>query len=83
MPNDTNFSISESVLEQNKLEAFGENFDVSKSADVLITYTARYPTDGTLLYAEGDAVDSSTEIVVYRKVADLNMNIVTYRDRPV
>ena len=79
VPNDTNFSISESVLEQNKLEAFGENFDVSKSADVLIAssmYTSQYQidsTDGTLLYAEGDAVDSSlasTKIVVYRKVAD-------------
>ena len=40
-PNDTAFSLTDSVLEQNDLEEFGENFDVSKDALVVIA-TAQY-----------------------------------------
>ena len=40
-PNDTAFSLTDSVLEQNDLEEFGENFDVSKDASVVIA-TAQY-----------------------------------------
>ena len=79
VPNDTNFSLNTSTLEQNKLEAFGENFDVDKKGDVLIAstmYTSTYEldsSDGSLLYPPGEAVDSSlpnVKVVVYRRVND-------------
>ena len=62
IPNDTNFSITESTVEQRFLEEVGESFDVSKDGSVLIT-TARY------LNTDDSAVPN-TKIVVYRKVDD-------------
>ena len=64
VPNDTNFSIDESVAEQKYLEGFGDTFDISKDGSVLVA-TARY------LNVQGTLVDSSTpntKVVVYRKI---------------
>ena len=59
VPNDTNFSITESTLEQQFLEEFGREFDVSSDANVLIS-TARY------LNAEDSSIPNR-RVVVYRK----------------
>ena len=62
VPNDTNFSITESTLEQKFLEEFGRDFDVSTDGNVLIS-TARY------LNADDSSVPNR-KIVVYRKSGD-------------
>ncbi len=59
VPNDTNFSITESTLEQKFLEEFGADYDVSTDGNVLIS-TARY------LNANDSSVPNR-RIVVYRK----------------
>ena len=69
VPNDTNFSLVESTLEQNNLEAFGSDFDVSADGEVFIAnsvYTSVYEIqrDGATL-----GIDSSIanrKVVVYR-----------------
>lgn len=60
VPNDTNYSIDESVVEQELLEKFGEKFDVSKNGNVLIA-TAEYTN-------HDDSSLPNTKVVVYRKV---------------
>ena len=62
VPNDTNFSLAESTLEQNLLEEFGESFDISTDGSVLIS-TARYTN-------HDDSSIPNTKIVVYRKIGD-------------
>ena len=62
VPNDTNFSITESTLEQLFLEEFGRDFDVDSTGNVLIT-TARY------LNPEDSSVPNR-KVVVYRKVGN-------------
>ena len=59
LPNDTAFSLTDSVLEQNDLEEFGENFDVSKDASVVIA-TAKYIN-------RSDSSLPTRKVVVYRK----------------
>ena len=59
LPNDTSFSLTDSVLEQNDLEEFGENFDVSKDASVVIA-TAKYIN-------RSDSSLPTRKVVVYRK----------------
>ena len=58
VPNDTNFSITESTLEQSYLEEIGEEFDVSTSGDILIT-TARYTN-------QEDSSIPNRKVVVYK-----------------
>ena len=62
LPNDTNFSITESTLEQQFLEEIGEEFDVSSSGDVLIT-TARYTNTE-------DSSIPNRKVVVYKMSND-------------
>ena len=62
VPNDTNFSITESTVDQQYLEEVGESFDVSTDGSVLIT-TARY------LNTQDSAVPN-TKVVIYRKFED-------------
>ena len=62
VPNDTNFSITESTLEQQFLEEFGRDFDVSSDGNVLIA-TARY------LNAEDSSIPNR-RVVVYRKAGN-------------
>ena len=59
LPNDTAFSMTDSVLEQIDLEEFGETFDVDKNATVLVT-TARYIN-------RSDSSLPTRKIAVYRK----------------
>ena len=59
VPNDTSFSLKDSVLEQNFLEEFGENFDLSKDGSVMIA-SARYVN-------VNDSSIPNRKIVVYRK----------------
>ena len=59
VPNDTNFALKDSVLEQNFLEEFGESFDLSKDGSVMIA-SARY------LNASDSSIPNR-KIVVYRK----------------
>ncbi len=62
VPNDTNFSISESTLSQDMLEEFGSVFDVSNDGNVLIA-AARYTNTQ-------DSSVPNIKIVVYRKIND-------------
>lgn len=62
VPNDTNFSITESTVDQKFLEEVGEAFDVSKDGNVLITTVRYLNTD--------DSAVPNTKIAVYRKVDD-------------
>ena len=59
VPNDTNFSLTESTLEQKFLEEFGGDFDVSSDSNVLAS-TARY------LNADDSSIPNR-RVVVYRK----------------
>ena len=59
VPNDTNFSLTESTLEQKFLEEFAGDFDVSSDANVMIA-TARY------LNADDSSIPNR-KVVVYRK----------------
>ena len=68
LPNDTNFSIDDSVVEQKYLEGFGETFDTSKDGSVLIA-TARYLNVQEINGVETvDSTVPNTKVVVYRKV---------------
>ena len=62
IPNDTNFSLNESTLEQLYLEEIGEEFDTSSTGNVLIT-TARYlnPDDSSI---------PNRKVVVYKLIND-------------
>jgi hypothetical protein len=62
VPNDTNYSITESTLEQKFLEEFGADYDVSTDGNVLIS-TARY------LNADDSSLPNR-RIVVYRKTGN-------------
>ena len=66
VPNDTSFSLKDSVLEQNLLEEFGEDFDLSKDGSVMIA-SARYMNTN-------DSSIPNRKIVVYRK----NLNHYEY-----
>ena len=59
LPNDTAFSMTDSVLEQKFLEEFAEDFDLSTDGSVLIA-TARYLNTN-------DSSIPNRKIVVYRK----------------
>ena len=64
VPNDTNFSLTESTLEQKFLEEFAGDYDVSSDANVLAA-TARY------LNADDSSIPNR-KVVVYRKMATMN-----------
>tara|TARA_Y200000002_G_scaffold136879_1_gene112844 strand:+ start:13385 stop:28348 length:14964 start_codon:yes stop_codon:yes gene_type:complete len=59
VPNDTNFALTDSVLEQTNLEEFGEDFDISTDGSVMIA-NARYLN-------VSDSSIPNRKIVVYRK----------------
>ena len=58
VPNDTNFSILESTLEQNKLEQFATDFDVSDDGEVLVA--------NTIYTSILDSSIANRKVVVYR-----------------
>ena len=69
VPNDTNFSIVESTLEQNNLEAFGSDFDVSDNGEVLISnsmYTSVYEIESGNEVLGLDSSIANRKVVVYR-----------------
>ena len=69
VPNDTNFSLVESVLEQNNLEAFGSDFDVSSKGEVLIAnsvYTSVYEIESGGVSLGLDSSIANRKVVVYR-----------------
>ena len=69
VPNDTNFSIVESTLEQRNLEAFGSDFDVSENGQVLISnsmYTSVYEIESGNEVIGLDSSIANRKVVVYR-----------------
>lgn len=75
VPNDTNFSLVESTLEQNNLEAFGSDFDVSDDSQVLVSnsmYTSVYEIES------GDAVLGLDSSIANRKVVVYRLNNASY-----
>ena len=69
VPNDTNFSYLESTLEQNNLESFGEDFDVSEKGEVLIAtsqYTSVYEIESGGVSLGVDSSIENRKVVVYR-----------------
>ena len=69
VPNDTNFSLVESTLEQSNLEAFGTDFDVSLDGNVLISnsmYTSVYEIESGDVVLGLDSSIANRKVVVYR-----------------
>ena len=69
-PNDTNFSLVESTLEQRNLEAFGSDFDVSLKGEVLISnsmYTSVYEIESGDTVLGLDSSIANRKVVVYRQ----------------
>ena len=69
VPNDTNFSLVESTLEQDNLEAFGSDFDVSSKGEVLIAnsvYTSVYEIESGGVTLGLDSSIANRKVVVYR-----------------
>ena len=69
VPNDTNFSLVESTLEQDNLEAFGSDFDVSSKGEVLIAnsvYTSVYEIESGGITLGLDSSIANRKVVVYR-----------------
>ena len=70
VPNDTNFSLVESTLEQINLEAFGSDFDVSQKGEVLISnsmYTSVYEIESGDVVLGLDSSIANRKVVVYRQ----------------
>ena len=75
VPNDTNFSLVESTLEQANLEAFGTDFDVSLDGSVMISnsmYTSVYEIES------GDAVLGLDSSIANRKVVVYRLNNASF-----
>jgi hypothetical protein len=75
VPNDTNFSLVESTLDQNNLEAFGTDFDVNANGQVLVAnsmYTSVYEIES------GDAVIGLDSSIANRKVVVYRLNDSSY-----
>ena len=77
VPNDTNFSLVESTLEQANLEAFASDFDVSEKGEVFIAnsaYTSIYEIEADGVSLGLDSSIANRKVVVYR----LNSNSYEY-----
>ena len=69
VPNDTNFSLVESTLDQNNLEAFGTDFDVDDNGQVLVAnsmYTSVYEIESGDVTLGLDSSIANRKVVVYR-----------------
>ena len=69
VPNDTNYSLVESTLEQANLEAFASDFDVSSKGEVLIAnsaYTSVYEIESGGVSLGLDSSIANRKVVVYR-----------------
>ena len=69
VPNDTNYSLVESTLEQTNLEAFASDFDVSAKGEVLLAnsvYTSIYEIESGDVSLGLDSSIANRKVVVYR-----------------